>query len=68
MKRLLNIDEAAALLGIKKPTLYRYVCIRRIPFVRYNRRIFFIEDQLKIFVDQHSVEPIITSKTSNSED
>ena len=69
VKRLLNVDEAAALLGISKAVLYRYTSTRKkITFVKFNRRVLFDEDKLKEFVDEHSVEPIITSIRSNSED
>lgn len=36
-KRLMNISEAAEYLGVKKSTLYDWVCLRKIPFVKCGR-------------------------------
>lgn len=37
-KLLLDIEEVAALTGIKTGTLYHWVSQRRIPFVRFSAR------------------------------
>ena len=58
MERLLSVRETAELLGVCKATVYRYVYSRQIPFVRFNGRILFDEKRLRIFIEEHAVEPI----------
>lgn len=40
-KRLLNINELVEYTGLKKGTLYAWVCQRRIPFVKCGHLVKF---------------------------
>jgi len=57
MKKLLNIDEAAELLKLKKATLYDWTHRKKIPFVKLGGRVTFIEDQLLDFVMSKNIIP-----------
>lgn len=39
--RLLDVREAAAMLGLKPSTLYQWACERRIPVVKLGRALRF---------------------------
>jgi excisionase family DNA binding protein len=56
--RLLNVAEAAERLGLKKPTIYKYVCERAIPFVKINAAVRFDPERLDAWVAERAVEPI----------
>ncbi len=53
---LMDIDEAAAFLGLKKSSLYQLTFKRQIPFVKLGRRIRFTIDQLQNFISKNTVE------------
>ncbi len=57
-KRLIGVDEAAALLGLKASTIYKYVMIRKIPFYKLGTRTIFKEQQLLEWLDGFAVEAI----------
>ena len=60
MKGLIGIAKASEILGVSKNTLYRYVKKQQIPFVRFNHRVFFVEEKLREFIEKHSFEPEVT--------
>ena len=44
--RLMIIDEAAEFLKLSKPTLYRLVSAREIPFHKQSGKLYFLETEL----------------------
>ena len=50
--RLLTISEASDLLTISKPTLYRWVSERKVPFHKLpdSKRLYFFENELLEFI------------------
>ena len=46
MQRLINISELSQLLGISKGTLYNWVYLRRIPFIKAGRSLRFDPDEV----------------------
>jgi excisionase family DNA binding protein len=57
MKPLLSIKEASELVGLSVPTLYKYVLLRTVPFVKLGTRVLFDEDRLETYVNEHRREP-----------
>jgi len=57
MEPLLNINQAAQLLGIQPWTLRAWVCRRRIPFVKVGRLVRFDKAKLQRWVEEHTYEP-----------
>jgi excisionase family DNA binding protein len=53
--RLINIDEAAARLGITKGTLYHWVSDERINHVKMGKRVFFKEASVDEFIEKNTV-------------
>lgn len=58
MKNLLSINEAAELLNIKVPTLYRWVHIKKIAFIKMGNKLRFQEDHLLKFIEENTFLPI----------
>jgi excisionase family DNA binding protein len=56
LKRLLNVDEAAEYTGIKKNTLYSWVCQRRVPFVKCGSRTMFDIKDLERWIEANKTE------------
>ncbi len=53
--KLLNVDEAAELLGVAKGTVYHWACRGHIPAVRLTRRCLrFDPEQLAAWVGERS--------------
>ncbi len=61
MQNLINIGQAADLLGLKVKTIYTYVCQRRIPFVKLGARVLFEPEELEKWVHNNAVEPLTTN-------
>ncbi len=57
-KRLLNVTEAAAYLGIQVDTVYKKARMRELPFVKVGRALRFDLKALERFVEQHTIETI----------
>ena len=49
--RLLDIEEAAKLLGRTPLAMYRLVERRKIPFRKSGRRVLFLESELQEFIN-----------------
>jgi len=54
MKNLLNINQAAEILNIKVPTIYRWVHERKIPYVKMGNKLRFKENDLLEFIESKS--------------
>lgn len=54
--KVYTVKEAAKLLGVSAPTIYRLVEDKEIPCVRIRKAIRFTESQIKSALDQFTVE------------
>ena len=59
MERLLTIEEAARLLGVKPQTLYLWVSRKQIAHRKIGRLVRFRMVDLENFVDQHRQLPVV---------
>jgi excisionase family DNA binding protein len=60
-RKLLDIEEAAALLGIHAATLYRWARAKRVPCIRMGpRAIRFDPQALERYLTRHSTEVLQT--------
>ena len=57
-KRLLNVEEAAAYLGLKVDTIYKKARLRELPSVKVGRSLRFDLKALERFVEQHAIETV----------
>jgi len=53
--KLLTVEEAASILRISKPTMYRWTANRKIPHYKAGARILFSEKQIQEYLSQHAV-------------
>ncbi len=58
MEKLLSIREAADLLGLKVPTLYKKICSKTIPYIKLGGRVLFKESTLEEWVNSHIVKAL----------
>ena len=58
MQNLINLEQACELLNLKKPTIYKKVCSRQIPFIKLGGKLLFDPEKLEAWVNAHAVEPI----------
>ncbi|GAN35016.1 MAG: helix-turn-helix domain-containing protein [Candidatus Brocadia sp. AMX2] len=56
--KLLGMDEASSLLGIKKSTLYDMVMRRVIPVVKIGKLNRFKLSDLEVFIDRNRQEAV----------
>ena len=56
MTKLLNIDELAAKLNIRKSTIYVWVHKRKIPFIKLGSRLLFNEYEIDKFIAKFAVK------------
>ena len=62
MENLLNVDEAAAVLGTTSRFPRRLIAERRIRFVRIGRHVRIPASALEEFVSSGAVEPVRLSR------
>ncbi|MDO8734537.1 MAG: helix-turn-helix domain-containing protein [Elusimicrobiota bacterium] len=55
MEKLMNIQDAADLLGIKKSTLYQWVSQHKIPYYKIGRLVKFSPSKLEAWVKKREV-------------
>lgn len=55
-KRLIDINQAADYLGVKKPTLYSWVFQRKIPFIKVGRLVKFDLNKLEKWLECRSFD------------
>jgi len=58
MQKLLSIKEASEFLGLKVPTLYKYVCSKKIPYAKLGSRVLFDPEKLIIWIEKNSISPV----------
>ena len=56
--KLLNMDEASDLLGIKKSTLYALVMRKQIGHKKFGKLTRFSMDDIQEYINEHHVEPV----------
>ena len=49
---LLDVDEIARLLGVRRCTIYKWACYNRIPYVKIRRRLMFHRPTIEEWVDR----------------
>jgi excisionase family DNA binding protein len=66
-RQLLDIDQAATMLGIHVATLYRWTRAKRVPCIRMGARVIrFDPRSLERYLTQHSTEESRTGRTSRT--
>ena len=62
MEKLLNIEEAAALLNISVKTIYGLTCAKKVPYIKIGARVLFDPDEIKAWIESQKVKPICEVK------
>jgi excisionase family DNA binding protein len=57
-ENFLNIDEAANFLGIRRSTLYKYTCFKRVPHYKPGKKLYFVRSELIDWVKNSPVKTI----------
>jgi len=57
-KRLLNVAEAAAYLGLQVDSVYKMARLRELPSVKVGRALRFDLEKLVLYIEQHTIEAI----------
>ena len=60
MPEILNVDEAAELLRLKKSTVYFYVESRRLPHLKVGGKLLFEKSALLEWLLSHRVDPVVS--------
>jgi len=45
----LTIQEASQFLGLKVSYIYRLICLKQIPYLKYRRRVLFSMEDLRLW-------------------
>ncbi len=57
-KRYININDLSDYLGIPKGTIYVWVCLKKIPYVKTGRLLRFDLRKIDLWAQENSVEVI----------
>lgn len=60
--KLLNMDEASTLLGLKKSTLYGLVMRKQIAHKKLGKLTRFSMEDIQDFINRNHVEPLKTNE------
>ena len=55
--RLMTIAEASAYLSIPKATLYTWVCLKKIAYVKLGRSLRFDKEAMDAWVNEKTIGP-----------
>ena len=55
-QKLMDITAAAQYLAISKATIYSWVCLKRIPYVKLGRALRFERSELDAFISARKTE------------
>ena len=58
MNQFMTIEEAAAYIGVARPTLYAYTSRKQIPFYKLGRRVAFKQTDLDQWIESRRVESV----------
>ena len=61
MSGLMSFEEAAAYLGIRNATLYKYTSSRKVTFIKVGRLVKFRREDLDHWIDERLIKPIETN-------
>lgn len=56
MAKYLTVEETAQLLRVKKQTIYKWICERRIGSISLGGRTLFSQEELERWVEEHRRE------------
>ena len=59
MDKLLTIDELAVIIKVKKSTIYQWVHLRLIPYIKVGRLLRFREEDIQKWLISRQVEPSV---------
>jgi len=62
---MLNVKELEALLKIDQKTIYRYVSLGLIPYVRIESNIRFVKQQILAWIEEKSYLPMPLNLKAN---
>lgn len=54
-KRLLSIDELAEYIAVPKGTIYNWISLRKLPFVKIGRRVKFDKQDIDKIIDKRKI-------------
>jgi len=57
MDKLLTIDDLARILNVKKSTIYQWVHMRLIPYIKVGRFVRFREKDIQRWLKSREVQP-----------
>ena len=57
MDKLLTIDELAVVLSVKKSTIYQWIHLRLIPYMKVGRFVRFREKDIQRWLASREVKP-----------
>lgn len=60
MNKLLTINEASEMLGVKRSTLYSWIHQDKIPHIKIGKLVKFKIDQIEAFIESNTINPINT--------
>ncbi len=59
MEKLLNVNQLADILGLKKITIYEWVHCNKIPFVKLGKRVLFQPSDVEGFIKMNRKEAVV---------
>lgn len=63
---MLNVQELEAFLKIDQKTIYRYVSLGLIPYVRIQSNIRFVRQQILLWIEEQNYRPKSLTLTDRS--
>lgn len=63
---MLNVKELEAFLKIDQKTIYRYVSLGLIPYVRIQSNIRFVKQQILVWIEEQNYKPKPSTLTNQS--
>lgn len=68
MKRFLTVDEASEILRVKRQTIYKWICQRKIPSISVGGRTLFDEQELLAWISsgKRQISSPVTKRNTNS--
>ena len=57
-KKLIDVNELAAMLGVSIHTIYSWVSEKKVPYVKIGRLTRFDLETIHKWIDQNTVQPV----------
>ncbi len=64
MEQLIDIKSAAGLLGLREPTIRKYVMLRILPYRKHGTRVVFSPSELQSWSDARRVPTLDEAKST----